>query len=77
MSELEELLETYSIDRHYLSEELKAAQQQVKTFTEALPPAYRLRALADMFYIAFPDDPYPEIQKDLQTWAASIDTALD
>lgn len=56
-----------------LSKQLGAAQQQVKTLREALPPARRLRTLADMVDYFYPDDPEPEIQDDLRKWASKID----
>ena len=56
--------------------ELEQAQARVKSLEEALPPAHRLRTLAQLVDSFYPNDPEPEIQADLRAWADAIEAVL-
>lgn len=56
--------------------ELEQAQARMKRLKAALPPARRLRTLAQLVDAFYPNDPDPEIQTDLRAWADSIEAAL-
>ena len=43
---------------------------------DALPPAGKLEGLADWIDVKYPNDPHPEVQRDLRKWAAAIRAAL-
>ena len=49
-----------------------ALQAQLAAFRDALPDPDKLDLLAKMFDVALPNDPNPEIQTTLRTWAAKI-----
>ena len=56
--------------------DLPTALAHLQRMVEALPDPARLRLLAEWIDVKYPDDPNPEVQRDLRNWADKIDVAL-
>lgn len=56
----------------YLTKRLEEQEKKLAAFRDALPDPDKLDLLAKMFDVALPNDPNPEIQTTLRTWAAKI-----
>lgn len=58
-----------------LQAKLAAAEQREAALRAALPPTHRLKLLAMWIDMKYPDDPNPEVQRDLRKWAKAIELA--
>ena len=56
----------------YLTKRLEEQERKLAACWEALPDPDKLDLLAQMFDVALPNDPNPEIQTTLRTWASKI-----